>query len=195
MSVLPVSFYTRKDVVKIARELLGKWLFTKIDGHPVTGGMIIETEAYGGAQDRACHAYNMRRTKRTEVMFHRGGISYVYFCYGIHYLLNIVTNVEEVPHAILIRAILPEVGIETMLQRRGKASLNARFTAGPGSTAEALGITRAHNGLSLASSELWIEDRRMVVREEEIFAGPRIGVEYAQEDALLPWRFLLKRDL
>ncbi len=194
MTVLPSSFYIRDDVVQIARDLLGKWLFTQLDGQPITGGIIVETEAYAGEKDRASHAYNMRRTKRTEVMFHEGGISYVYLCYGMHYLLNIVTNKKETPHAVLIRAILPSVGVETMLQRRRKTRLDNRLTSGPGSTAQALGITHKHNGLSLASSQLWIEDREIILSGQEILAGPRIGIEYAQEDALLPWRFLLKRD-
>ena len=195
MSILDRSFYVRDDVVQIARELLGKWLFTEFDGQPVTGGMIIETEAYAGAEDRASHAYNMRRTKRTEVMFHEGGISYVYFCYGMHYLLNVVTNVKDVPHAVLIRAILPTIGIETMLQRRRKTALDKRLTSGPGSTAQALGIAREHNDLSFSSSQIWIEDRGVLIPDNEIVASPRIGVDYAGEHALLPWRFTIEKDL
>ena len=122
MAVLPKSFYTRPNVVRISRELLGKFVFTRVRNR-VTGGMIVETEAYAGATDRASHAYGNRRTKRTEVMFHEGGIAYVYFCYGMHSLLNVVTNVDGIPDAILIRGILPTDGIPTMLRRRGKKAL------------------------------------------------------------------------
>lgn len=188
---LPSSFYARADVVQIAKDLLGKWLFTKIGSQPLTGGMIIETEAYAGPHDRASHAYNMRRTKRTEVMYQHGGVAYVYLCYGIHYLLNIVTNIEDEPHAVLIRAILPTHGLDTMRKRRGKNIPDHRLASGPGSTAQALGINHAQNGISLSSSTLWIEDRDFHVEQEKIQVGPRIGVDYAGKDAKLPWRFCL----
>ena len=119
MSILPPSFYQRPDVVAIAKDLLGKWLLTSLPGDEVTGGIIIETEAYAGPEDRASHAYGMRRTKRTEVMYENGGIAYVYLCYGIHHLLNVVTNSSDIPHAVLNRALLPTAGIQTMLKRRG----------------------------------------------------------------------------
>ncbi len=191
MTLIPLSFYQRRDVVSIARELLGKYLFT--DFGTVTGGMIIETEAYGGAIDRACHAYNNRRTKRTEVMFSLGGVAYVYLCYGIHHLLNVVTSVEDEPHAVLIRALLPTHGTPTMSKRRGKTSLDPTLTNGPGSLCQALAVTLEQNGTQLHSKSLFIQDLGEKVKDEEIVASPRIGVEYAQEDAFLPWRFCLKR--
>lgn len=122
MPLLSKSFYTRADAVRISRELLGKFVLTRVRGR-VTGGRIVETEAYAGAADRASHAYGNRRTKRTEVMFHEGGVAYVYFCYGMHSLLNVVTNIEGVPDAVLVRAIFPTEGIPIMLRRRGKPAL------------------------------------------------------------------------
>ena len=145
---LPKSFYTREDVVTISKELLGKYLFTKIN-RTITGGIITETEAYAGVIDRASHAYNDRRTARTEVMYMEGGVAYVYLCYGIHHLFNIVTNVKDVPHAILIRAIYPIEGTKTMLKRRKKESADLKFTIGPGSMSEALGIKVDLSGTSL----------------------------------------------
>src|SRR5688572_1316061 len=113
------SFYNRQDVARIAKDLLGKILVTRFDG-VVTSGRIVETEAYNGAVDKASHAYGNRRTARTEVMYGRPGTAYVYLCYGIHHLFNVVTNRKDIPHAILIRAIEPLAGIETMLLRTGK---------------------------------------------------------------------------
>ena len=183
---LDYSFYQRSDVVQIAKELLGKWLFTQIDGDPMTGGIIVETEAYAGPEDRASHAFGNRRTKRTEVMYHEGGIAYIYLCYGVHFLLNVVTNTLDIPHAILIRAIVPKIGIETIKRRRnGKLPLSS----GPGLVTQALGITSEQNGRSFSSTSLWIEDRGVVLMPEQILATPRIGIAYAKEHALLPWRF------
>ncbi|MBA3958512.1 MAG: DNA-3-methyladenine glycosylase [Parachlamydiaceae bacterium] len=186
--MLPREYYLNPDVLFLSRDLIGKYLMTKI-GPTVTGGMITETEAYRAPNDRASHAYNNRRTKRTETMFQEGGICYVYKCYGIHSLFNIVTNGEDFPHAILIRAIQPKIGIEEMLKRRHKTEVSSGLASGPGTLTQALGITTAHNELPLTGPTIWLEDRN--VKIENIKTGPRIGVEYAQEDALLPWRFFL----
>lgn len=183
MTILPRDFYLQEDVTSLAKQLLGKWLMTNINGK-LAGGMIIETEAYKGAEDKACHAYNNRRTKRTEVMFYDGGISYVYLCYGMHNLFNVVTNKKNTPHAILVRALKPEIGIETMKIRR-KTEKN--LTSGPGTLCEALAIDRTHNASPLTMSPIWIEDRNFTPKD--IQSSPRIGVSYAKEDALLPWRF------
>jgi DNA-3-methyladenine glycosylase len=193
MPKIPLSFYQQKNVIALSKALIGKYLFSCIGPEQVvTGGMIIETEAYCGAIDKACHAYNHRRTPRTEIMFGTGGVAYVYFCYGIHHLFNIVVNQKEVPEAILIRAIQPEIGIDLMLQRRKKARLQPTLTSGPGSVCQALGITRQHNGCALDGPAIWLEERGCIFSEEQIQATPRIGVEYAQEDALKPWRFVLR---
>ena len=185
------SFYHRDDVVMIARELLGKHLFTKFDGK-LTGGIITETEAYCGVIDRASHAYNGRRTQRTEIMFADGGTAYVYLCYGIHSLYNVVTNKKDTPHAVLIRAIHPTHGIETILKRRNMKELNNKVSGGPGTVSQALGIHYSHSGLSLFESKIWIEDRKFFVDQSKITVGKRVGVEYAGEHAKLPYRFILK---
>ena len=187
--ILSESFYERDDVVLIARELIGKTLFSYI-GKVLTGGMIIETEAYRGPEDRACHAFNNRRTSRTEVMFRGGGIAYVYLCYGMHNMLNIVTALSGIPHAVLIRAIAPTHGLEAMMQRRNKIQADRTLTNGPGSVCQAFGITRDHNGLSLQGPTLWIEDSAIKLEPSQIQATPRIGIDYAGPDATLPWRFI-----
>lgn len=188
---LPQSYYLGHDVVAISKDLLGKYLFTCIDSE-LTGGIIIETEAYNGIADRASHAYGNRRTNRTEVMFREGGIAYIYLCYGIHEMLNIVTSTKGHAQAILIRAIEPNEGIETILLRRNMDKLKPNITAGPGSVAKALGIDRKLNGISLQSDKLWIEDRGLTFSDDQIAAVPRIGVAYAGQDALLPYRFYVK---
>ncbi|MBE9583672.1 DNA-3-methyladenine glycosylase [Mucilaginibacter sp. JRF] len=188
---LPYSFYLSHDVVDISRKLLGKYLFTNIDGL-LTGGYIVETEAYNGAVDKASHAFGNRRTLRTETMFQEGGRSYVYLCYGIHEMFNIVTAVDGVPHAVLIRAIVPVEGIDIMQLRRNMPVLKPNITAGPGSVAKALCISRKINNVSLLSDTIWIEDRGLIFNDDDIKAAPRIGVAYADDDALLPYRFYLK---
>ena len=188
---LPLSFYRQEDVLAISRQLLGKYLFTCFDG-ALTGGMIVETEAYRAPDDRASHAYGMRRTKRNESMYQAGGICYIYLCYGLHTLFNIVTNQYGIPHAILIRALEPAVGIETMIQRRHKKKVDRSLTGGPGAMAQALGLTLKHNGLSLRGPDIWVEDKGVLVLDNDVLASPRVGVAYAGEDALLPWRFRLK---
>jgi DNA-3-methyladenine glycosylase len=189
---LPLSFYTRNDVLQISKELLGKFLLTNIGGKAVTGGMIVETEAYHGPEDKASHAYGGRYTERTKIMYEEGGIAYIYFCYGIHYLFNVVTNINSVPHAVLVRALEPVEGIDLMLQRRKKDRFDHRLTAGPGSVCQALGITKMQNGLSLIGDEVWIEDRNIHIDAGAIVASPRVGVPYAAEHALLPWRFRIR---
>jgi DNA-3-methyladenine glycosylase len=189
--ILPESFYARKDVVKIAKELLGKVLVTRFDGI-ITSGIITETEAYAGVSDKASHAYGGRRTNRTEIMYCKGGTAYVYLCYGIHHLFNVVTNVQGVPHAVLIRAVEPLEGIEHMLERRTKAQLVPALTAGPGAMSMALGISTRYTGDSLTGDGgIVIEDRGIKVAGKAILESPRIGVAYAQEDALLPYRFYI----
>lgn len=188
---LPKEFYTRPDVVQLAQELLGKYLYTCVDGM-LTGGMIVETEAYSGQNDRACHAHLNRRTARTEIMYSEGGVAYVYLIYGIYHLFNIITNEQDKADAVLVRAIEPEVGVEEMLLRRGFQSIKPNLTAGPGVLSIALGIDRKLYGADLTGNTIWIEDKGLVLPEESIAAGPRIGVDYAGEDALLPWRFWVK---
>jgi DNA-3-methyladenine glycosylase len=178
-------------VVEIAQELLGKILYTNIDGM-LTAGIITETEAYEGITDKASHAYGGRRTARTEIMYAEGGVSYVYFTYGMHYLFNVITNKKEIPHAVLIRGIYPFIGTEIMLKRTGKQKVDEKLTNGPAKLTKALGITKTQNGLSLVTGkEVWIEDHGLVIKPEHITVSPRIGIAYAEEDALLPYRFNL----
>ncbi|MEE4163717.1 MAG: DNA-3-methyladenine glycosylase [Woeseiaceae bacterium] len=187
---LPRDFYQREDVLAISRELLGKVLCSSLDG-TVTRVVITETEAYAGVEDRASHAFGNRRTRRTEPMFGAGGIAYVYLCYGIHHLFNVVTAGEGVPHAVLVRASTPLEGHEIIARRRGMPADDRRLLAGPGSLARGLGITTALTGESLLGKRVWIEDRGIEVADEAIRSGPRVGVDYAGEDALLPYRFRL----
>ncbi|MGH1517209.1 DNA-3-methyladenine glycosylase [Chryseobacterium sp. JK1] len=188
---LPLSYYSNQDVLFLARDLLGKVLFTEIDGNK-TAGIIVETEAYNGVLDKASHAYGGRRTDRTEILYDNGGASYVYLCYGIHHLFNVVTSVKDEPHAVLIRAVEPFLGKEFMEARRKMPVTKAAISSGPGSAAKALGIDRTFNKKDLTGNEIWIEDRGIHYPAEDIIEVPRIGVAYAQEDALLPWRFFVK---
>jgi len=191
---LTEQYYLGNDVVTISKNLLGKYLFTYIDG-VVTGGYIVETEAYNGVIDKASHAYGNRLTPRTKTMFMQGGIAYVYLCYGIHEMFNIVISVEGNPLAILVRAVHPTDGIEAMQVRRNMPLVKPNITAGPGSVAKALGISRNINAMSLQSDTIWIEDRGLNFTDDQITAVPRIGVAYAKEDALLPYRFYVKGDI
>lgn len=186
------SFYLGTDVVSSSRQLLGKVLATRVDG-VYTAGIITETEAYAGAIDRASHAFGNRRTARTEVMFGEGGRAYVYLIYGIHCLFNVVIGPEEVPLAVLVRGIEPLEGVDIMLRRRQLKEVKPQLGAGPGAAAQALGITRLLNGEDLTqSNQIWIEDRGIKVPAADIASGTRVGVAYAQEDALLPYRFFIK---
>ena len=185
------DFYDRKDLVKIARQLLGKILVTNRDGI-ATSGRIVETEAYNGIIDRASHAWNGRRTARNEVMYGGAGAAYVYLCYGIHHLFNVVTNSRNIPHAVLIRAIEPLQGIDVMLQRSGKKKIDHSLGSGPGNLSKALDIITAHSGTDLLSDKIFIADDGYRLPQSRIIATPRIGVDYAGEDALLPYRFIIK---
>ena len=201
-------------MVKISRELLGKILVTEFGGQR-TSGRIVETEAYNGVTDRASHAWSGRRTARTEVMYGRGGRAYVYLIYGIHHLFNVVTNVEDTPHAVLVRALEPLEGIPVMLQRTGKKKLDHTLTRGPGNLSRAMGLRTLHTGMSLlgeartedatereeaterkdgpaGGDTIYIGDDGFRLKKTDIGVGPRIGVDYAGEDAALPYRFFVK---
>lgn len=190
MNRLSQSFFQQPDTLQIAKDLLGKKLVTNFN-HNITSGIITEVEAYCGIADKACHAFGDRRTKRTETMYKAGGVVYVYLCYGIHHLLNIVTHQENNPHAVLIRGIQPVDGVATMLKRRNKKKLDKGITIGPGKVSQALGITTNLDGISIEDHRIWIESTRIIVPKNKIKSTPRIGVDYAGEDAKLPYRFLL----
>jgi len=188
---LTIDFYKRENVVLIARELLGKIIITNIDGI-TTSGRIVETEAYNGSTDKASHAYAGRRTTRTEPMYASAATAYVYLCYGMHHLFNIVTNQKDIPHAILIRAVEPLQGMEDMLIRTGKRKLDYTLTKGPGNVSKAMGINKLHTGLNLLSNTIFISEDDYKIDETEIASSPRIGVAYAGDDALLAYRFFIK---
>lgn len=190
---LPENFYQRNDVTIISKELLGKFLISDIDGI-VTGGMITEVEAYNGISDKASHAFGGRRTNRTETMYGKGGICYVYLCYGIHHLFNVVTNKINIPHAVLIRAIEPIIGIDEMLKRRKKINIQPTLTSGPGSMSSSLGIKTSDSGSDLCGNRIYIEDRGINISDSKIISTKRVGVDYAGKDALLKYRFYIKEN-
>lgn len=192
---LGTDFYRQNEVVALSQQLLGKVLVTVLDGHR-TAGKIVETEAYRAPDDKACHAHLNRYTERTKVMFEAGGVAYIYLCYGIHHLFNVVTGPKGQAHAILIRAIEPLEGLPLMLNRRGKEQLTSQLTAGPGVMSKALGLHKSMTGTSLVEqkSPIFIEDHGIQYTAEEIIASPRVGVDYAEECALWPWRFRIKNN-
>jgi len=190
MEKLGLDFYLQQDVVALAKDTLGKRLCTNINNQ-FCSAIITETEAYAGERDKASHAYRGRRTARTEILYRQGGIAYVYLCYGMHSLFNIVTNIENIPHAILIRAIKIEKGIETMLQRSGKPQLKRLDSIGPGKVSKLLGIHHSHSGISLLENEIWLENTDILIKDKDIRTEKRVGIDYAEEDADLPYRFVL----
>ena len=189
-SKLPREFYTRANVLTVARELLGKLLVVPASDGTRVSGMIVETEAYRGPEDRASHAYAGRRTKRTETMYQLGGTVYVYFVYGMYHQFNVVTNIRDTPHAVLVRALQPVEGIETIRQRRQTHS-DGNLSSGPGKLCIALDIDRKLDGADLLGERIWIEEGEKIPRSR-IASGPRVGIDYAEEWIEKPWRFWLK---
>lgn len=193
MKKLPREFYIRDDTLQSARDLLGKILVVPtLDGKRVSG-MIVETEAYLGIEDKAAHSYGNRRTKRTETMFAVGGTVYIFLIYGMYFQFNVVVGKIDVPHAVLIRAVEPLENIEIMRERRGNMK-DANLTSGPGKLCIALGIDKTLNNESLLGEKVWLEEGRKVLTGE-IASGKRVGIDYAEEFAEKPWRFRLKNNL
>ncbi|MFZ9660941.1 MAG: DNA-3-methyladenine glycosylase [Chitinophagaceae bacterium] len=184
------SFYLQDDVLKIAKELIGKLLVTHFND-VICAAWIVETEAYNGIVDKASHAYGGKRTSRTSTMYMEGGCSYVYLCYGMHHLFNVVTNSKDIPHAVLIRAVQPEIGKDHMLIRTSKKISDKTLGSGPGNVSKALGIQTSHNGIDLCSDLIYIADDAYKIDAFSIKSTPRIGVDYAGDDAYLPYRFLM----
>jgi DNA-3-methyladenine glycosylase len=187
---LPREFYTRSNVLTVARDLLGKLLVVPDEDGRRVSGMIVEVEAYRGPEDRASHAYGGRRTKRTETMYREGGIAYVYFVYGMYYQFNVVCNVPDIPHAILVRALEPVEGIELMRERRHQHP-DHNLTNGPGKLCIALNIDRALDGADLLGDSVWIEEYQ-AIPARRIAKGPRIGIDYAEGWIDKPWRFWIR---
>ena len=191
MKKLPTHFYKRTDVLLIAKELIGKIVVTNFNS-VITSGRIVETEAYVAITDRASHSFAGKRTARNEHMYAAAGTAYVYICYGMHHLFNVVTNAANVPDAVLIRAVEPIAGIDTMLRRTGKLKLDKNLTKGPGNAAKALGISKRHSGFNLINDEIYIADDGFEMAETSIGMSSRIGVEGSGDAALLPYRFYIK---
>lgn len=189
MQKLSIDFYTGNDVALAAKELLSKIIVTRFN-KICTAARIVETEAYAGIPDQASHAYNGRRTNRTEVMFGRGGKAYVYLCYGIHHLFNIVTNQTNIPDAVLIRGVEPLEGIPAMLKRSKKVTFDTSLGRGPGNVSKALGIATAHSGMDLQGNQFFIADDG--TKAADIMVSRRIGVDYAGNHANWLYRFYLK---
>ncbi len=188
---LPREFYTRPSVLTVARDLLGRALVVPArDGRRVSG-VIVETEAYRGPEDRASHAWGGRRTRRTETMYAIGGTAYVYFVYGMYHQFNVVTNVADVPHAVLVRALEPVEGIELMRRRR-PGRPDRGLTSGPGKLCVALGIDRGLDGADLLGDRVWIEAGPRGVARTAVATGPRVGIDYAEEWVDRPWRFWIR---
>ncbi len=191
MKKLEAAFYLQPDVLQVSKDLLGKLIVTNWNNE-FTSGRIVETEAYAGVTDRASHSFGTRRTARTEVMYSSGGLAYVYLCYGIHHLFNVVTGPLDNPLAVLIRALEPVEGLTYMAKRTGSAAGDSRITAGPGKLTKALGISVQHSGYSLQSRKMFLADDGFRIDKNDIIATPRIGVDYAGDDALLPYRFTIR---
>lgn len=191
MKKIPLSFYTRKDAVAIAKDLIGKIIVTNFNGC-ITSGRIVETEAYVALTDKASHSFGGKRTARNEHMYAAAGTAYVYICYGLHQMMNIVTNDKDIPDAVLIRAVEPLEGIDIMLKRTGKPTLDKTLTHGPGNVGKALGIFKHHSGNHLLGNKIYLMDDHLKINEEQIGTSVRIGVESAGADSLLPYRFYLK---
>lgn len=181
----------RGNVLLVARQLLGCRLVVPAANGERVSGMIVETEAYVGPEDKASHAYGNRRTARTETMFGVGGTAYVYFIYGMYYQFNVVTNRANIPHAILLRAVEPLEGIERMRERR-PARRDRELTSGPGKLCQAFGLDRSFNGEDLMGERVWIEAAENRLAPRQITSGPRIGIDYAEEYKDKPWRFWIK---
>jgi len=191
MKILPIEFYKRTDVVLIAKDLIGKIIVTDLDGK-ITSGRIVETEAYIGLIDKASHSYAGKRTARNEHMYAQAGTAYVYICYGMHHLFNVVTNKKDIPDAILIRGVEPISGIDIMLARTGKKKIDNTLTKGPGNAAKALGISKNNSGLNLTKDAIKIMNDDWMPDEKLIGISKRIGVESAGTAALYPYRFYIK---
>jgi DNA-3-methyladenine glycosylase len=188
---LPLTFYQQEDVVSVASQLLGKYVYSQIDGK-ITGGIIVETEAYRGPDDRGSHAYNDKKTARNQMMYQAGGLAYMYICYGIHDMLNIVTGAEGMSHAVLIRALIPQTGLGEMRIRRNIFDEDKRLCQGPGALTKALGLIKLHNGYDLQGDVIWLKDRGLTYNENDIIASPRVGMNFDGPYKTIPWRFYVK---
>lgn len=182
-----------KDPEEVAQNLLGKVLVSHLDKE-LTSGRIVEVELYSAPEDKASHAFNNRKTSRTEVLFKTGGFAYVHMTHQ-QTMLNVVISDENIPRGVLIRALEPLVGIDQMIQRRGKQALKD-LTSGPGKLCQALGITKSLYATDLTNSDiLWIASDHFNYNKDQIAQTVRVGIDYAEEYALKPWRYIIKNSL
>ncbi len=189
---LGLDFYQRPDVLQIARELLGKHLYTNING-VITAGRVVETEAYRHEGDHSLALHLQRKRRQAQGLYQPGGHAYIYTVYDRHALFNLTTHDAAHPDAVLIRAVEPLVGIEEMLRRRGLGAPVRALTAGPGVLSQALGITPALSGTALNGDALWFEDHGEPVADADVLASARVGLAYAGPEAAgLPWRFRVR---
>lgn len=193
--LIDYSLFKDMNAVNASKFLLGKLIQTEFN-HQITSGIIIETEAYLGAIDKACHAFNYKKTKRNMVMFEEGGFIYVYLCYGLHYMLNIVVNKHDIPEAVLIRSLIPFDGIEFIRERRNKSFFNdLDILIGPGNVTKGLGIDLKQN-YQLIGSDIKLFDVGIKVTDKQIIKSPRIGIDYSEEWKDIPLNFkIMARDL
>lgn len=186
------EYYQNPDITFLAKDLLGKELHTDFNGHHCIA-TIVETEAYKAPDDKGSHAYQNLRTNRTEIMFGKGGHAYVYLCYGIHSMVNIVTGPKDHAHAILIRAVEPTNNLSLIRERIKTKKKDLLLGSGPGNVCKAMGIHTKHNGEQLyKKGKIWIEAGQESIALHNIVSGPRLGIAYAKEWAHKPWRFYIK---
>ena len=190
--IIPKNYYQNQDILFLAKDLLGKVLCTDFNGE-YCEAKIIETEAYKAPEDKGSHAYQNLRTKRTETMFQAGGHAYVYLCYGIHSMVNVVTGPENLAHAILIRAVEPMNNIQIMKDRVKTKKKDFLLGSGPGNVCKAMGISTDNNGVELfKKGKIWIKDSKEIIDQSNIVASPRVGIAYAEQWAHKKWRFYIK---
>ena len=190
--MIPKKYFQNPDILFLAKDLLGKVLCTDFNDE-YCEAIIVETEAYKAPEDKGSHAYQNLRTKRTEIMFEEGGYAYVYLCYGIHAMVNVVTGPKNMAHAILIRAVEPLKNVAIMADRVRTKKKNELLGSGPGNVCKAMGIATRHNAEKLyLKGNIWIEDRKESIDKSNIISSPRVGIKYADEWAYKNWRFYIK---
>lgn len=192
MRLLPQSYYQSEDVLALAQDLLGKIIVSEVDGYRVAA-RIVETEAYKAPEDKASHAYGNKKTARTATMYEQGGRSYIYLCYGIHHLCNVVTGPKDVAHAVLIRAVEPIQGVDIINDRRQVKGSRYNTANGPGKWTQAMGITTRFNNHTYHDNHslIRIYDGPSIP-SKDVVESARVGVEYAKECALWPWRYYIR---
>jgi DNA-3-methyladenine glycosylase len=194
--VVPTSFFSHWDTLSVAQQLIGKEIVTRIDG-VICSAIISETEAYLAPEDKASHAYNNRKTKRTQVFYENGGFAYVYLCYGIHKLFNVITGPLNIPNAVLIRGGVAKMGVDQINERLQKPLSSQSVLKGSGVFSKAMGIDLYHTGLSVSdlNSPILILKENIRIEHHQILTSSRIGIDYSGEWAAKQWRFYIEPSL